>query len=82
MRAVCQQEGAQPPSRYNVENAVSRRTRRAGVRVLTGHEDEGRERGTRARRAMCVCYGFTGTADENRARVRGRADDATVPRAV
>ena len=31
---------------------------------------------------VCVCYGSTGTADANRARVRGRADDATVPRAV
>jgi len=26
---------------------------------------------------VCVCYGSTGTADANRARVRGRADDAT-----
>ena len=33
-------------------------------------------------KGVCVCYGSTGTADANRARVRGRADDATVPRAV
>eukprot|EP00966_Prymnesium_polylepis_P167761 3878234-Prymnesium_polylepis.2 len=30
---------------------------------------------------VCVFYGSTGTADANRVRVQGRANDATVPRA-
>eukprot|EP00966_Prymnesium_polylepis_P248917 5755175-Prymnesium_polylepis.1 len=41
------------------------------VCVLTGYEDEGRERGTR----VCVLPVY-GAADANRARVRGREHDA------